>query len=197
MNDDRLNVVRVISNAKHTDGRQQRRYDHGVERRKPAELEQQHREHEQDGEDRHDHQVVKRTLLLGEGAAVLDANRRRQVKVGDRALDGGDAGAEVDPLEPRRDRDVALQVFAADFSLAGNFLDRGERAERTGPAGSADQQRVLDGSTDDRVDSGNRTRIVYGRSFSTTGVGAGSPCSIALMSSSISCGVKPARAAIA
>ena len=52
-------------------------------------------------------------------------------------------------------------------------------------------------STDWRADAGKRTRIVYGRSLKTTGVGAGSPWSIALTSSSISCGVKPARAATA
>ena len=46
-----------------------------------------------------------------------------------------------------------------------------------------------------RVFSGKRTRMVYARSFTTTGVVAGSPWRIALASSSISCGLKPARAA--
>ncbi len=39
--------------------------------------------------------------------------------------------------------------------------------------------------------------MVYERSFTTTGRGAGSPCRIALVSNSTSCGVKPARAVTA
>ena len=78
------------------------------------------------------------------GAAVLHADRRRQVQVGDRLLHGGDAGAQIDAFEARGHLDVALQVLAPDFGLAGQLLDRRQRAERGGPPGRADEQRVAD-----------------------------------------------------
>ncbi len=51
-------------------------------------------------------------------------------------------------------------------------------------------------SSDERVLGGKVTRRVYGRLLTITGTGAGSPWKMALASSSISCGVKPARAAM-
>ena len=66
------------------------------------------------------------------------------MQVGDRLLHRGDAGAEVDAFEPRRDGDVALQVLAAHLGLARHVLDRRQRAERAGAARRADQQRALD-----------------------------------------------------
>ena len=88
---------------------------------------------------------MERPLLLLVLAAVLDADRRRQIQAGDRSLGRCHAGAEVDPFEPRRHGDVPLQILAPHLGLAWDFFHRRQRAERPGPPGRAHEQRVLDG----------------------------------------------------
>ena len=82
------------------------------------------------------------------------------MQVGDGALHGPDARAQIKAFEPGGHRHVALQVLTSHFGLAGNLLDCRERAERTGPPVALTSSVFLMASTDARVDSGNRTRMV-------------------------------------
>jgi len=63
---------------------------------------------------------MERLLLLLVRAAVLDADARRKVKIGDRFLNAGDSGAEVRAFEAAGDGDHQLEVFAEDFVLRGS-----------------------------------------------------------------------------
>ena len=79
------------------------------------------------------------------GAAVLHADRRRQLQIGDRLLHRRDAGAQVDAFQPRRHFDLALQILAAHFGLARQLVDRGQRTQRGRSPGRVHQHRVLHG----------------------------------------------------
>ena len=134
MNDDTLKVVRVTSSAKkHTRRRENRGRQNRDRRGERSELEEQHKKDQHDREHQHGRQIAERLLLFLVGAAVLDADRGRQLQVGDGLLHRRDAGAHVDALEPRGHFDEALQVLAEDFGLPGLLVDR-RRASRAWPS---------------------------------------------------------------
>ena len=123
MNDEMLKVVPVTSSARNTpevESSAEAITASGAA--KLAELEQQHREHQHDRQDQHEHQVLERLLLLFE--------LRRRTR---RESPGGSFNSAIvcctaampsprfDAFEARRHRDVALQVLAADFGLARNL----------------------------------------------------------------------------
>ncbi len=56
---------------------------------------QQHHKNQHDGQQQHQHKIVKRFLLLLVGSAVDHADGRRQVQVVDRLLDGFDRAAQI------------------------------------------------------------------------------------------------------
>src|SRR3954464_10370978 len=70
-----------------TRGREQRRREDRDRRGVGPELEEEYQENQDDRQREHRRQVAKRLLLLAEGAAVLDANRWRQLQSRDRFLD--------------------------------------------------------------------------------------------------------------
>ena len=196
MNDETLNVVRVISSAKNTpevESTADDRIATGAEN--GPELEEQHEEDQHQRQQQHDDEIAERFLLLLVGAAVLHANRRRQLQIVDRLLHGRHARPQVDAFQPRRHFDVALQVLAQDFGLAGQLVDR-RPASRASPSRRSSSRASCCSwlrATRDRP-PGKRTRSVYGRSLMITGVVAGSPSTIADATVSSSSVVKPAFA---
>ena len=130
MNDERLNVVRVISSARNTPHVESSADDnHRDGRGEIAELEQQHHEDQHDRQRQHERQILERLLLLGVLAAVLHANAGRDVQVGDRLLNFRHAVSQIDVLEARGHLHVALQILADDFGLSRDLGHRGQRAD--------------------------------------------------------------------
>ena len=162
MNDERLNVVRVISKARKTpDVDSSADAITAIGAANAAEFEQQDREDQDDGQREHDHQIVKRLLLFGEQAAVLDPDRRRQMQIGDRALHRRDAGAEIDALRAVR----VTVTFRCRFSRRTSVwpgISSTVASEPSVPVRPVEltSSVFLIASTEARVDSGNRTRIV-------------------------------------
>ena len=78
----------------------------------------------------HKHQIVKRLLLLRIQPAVLDANGGGNVQSRHCLLHRCHARSEAHAFQPRRYRDVPLQVFAANFGLPGILLHGRQRAQR-------------------------------------------------------------------
>ncbi len=123
MNDEMLNVVPVTSSARNTpevESSAEARIAAGAA--KLPNFEQQHREHQHHRQRQHEQQIAERLLLFRVSAAVDHANRRRHVQVAHRLLHRLHAFAEADAFEAAGDGDVALQIFAADFGLAGFVL---------------------------------------------------------------------------
>ena len=143
MNDDTLNVVRVTSSARNTPDvdriADDRMATGGGER---TELEKQNEEDQHDRQHQHRREIAERFLLLLIGAAVFDADGRRQLQIGDGLLHGGDAGPHIDAFEACRHLDQPLKVLAANLDLARQLVDRRQRAERGGRARRADEHRV-------------------------------------------------------
>ena len=122
MNDETLNVVRVIKQREKDAGSgKNRRRQNRDRRREGSEFEQQHEENQHQRQQQNDHEIAERFLLFLVGAAVLDANRRRQLQVGDGFLHGRDAGAQVHAFQARRHFHIALQIVAKNLGLAGQF----------------------------------------------------------------------------
>ncbi len=109
---------------------EQRRREHGDGRGEAAEFEEEHHEDKDDGEGEDDNQILERLLLLFVLAAII-TRMGGDVQIGHGLLDAVHAFAKGDVFEAGGDGDVALQVFAADFGLAGNF----EKVARIAEAG--------------------------------------------------------------
>ena len=112
----------------------------------------------------HDLEIAERLLLLLIGAAVFDANRRRQLQLGDCLLHRGHARPHIHALEAGRHFDEPLQIFAADLRLARKLLDRGDSEPSVAvPPDELTSIVLLIASSDARADAGKRTRSGYGR----------------------------------
>ena len=183
MNDDTLNVVRVTSSARKTPEVERIADDRmatgGGER---SELEQQHQKDQDDRQHQHEREIAERLLLLLVRAAVLDANRRRQLQVGDRLLHRRDAGAQVDALRaapslrPRRCRfSRRTSVWPGSSSIARQRVRASPSRPTSSRASCCSSPRATT-----RSDAGKRTRSGYGRSLMITGAVAGSPSTIAM-----------------
>src|SRR5579862_8615942 len=107
-----------------------------------AELKEQDDEEKEQSQEEDVEEVTEGFLLLLEGAAVFDADGRRQVKGADGLLDGSHAGAEANAFEAGGDAHVTLGIFAANFGLAGVGVEDGEGAERGGTASGAEDRCV-------------------------------------------------------
>src|SRR5579862_5278552 len=107
-----------------------------------AELKEQDDEEKEQSQEEDVEEVTEGFLLLLEGAAVFDADGRRQVKGADGLLDGSHAGAEANAFEAGGDAHVTLGIFAANFVLAGVGVEDGEGAERGGTASGAEDRSV-------------------------------------------------------
>ena len=162
MNDETLNVVLVISSARNTPDVERIADDRiATGARERAEFEQQHEKNQHHREHQHDREIAERFLLFPIRAAVLHANGRRQLQIGDGFLHRRDAGAEIHAFQPRGHFDLALQILAAHFGLARKLFDRGQRIRawpfrRTSSRASV----LLIASSDARSDAGKRTRSV-------------------------------------
>src|SRR5262249_42288096 len=106
--------------------------------REAAKFKEQNNKKEHQRQDQNLEQFAERFLLLLIGAAVFDADRRRQMKTVHGLLYRGDTGAEANSFQTRRNLHEALGIFTANFRLPGIGGERSERAERSGEAGGAD-----------------------------------------------------------
>ena len=123
MNEERLNVVPVISSARNTPQvESSAEAQHRDGRGEIAEFEQQHDEDQHDGQHQHEHQVLERFLLLlvtgrrtARGCWAAGSARRWPAAPWPCRRPGSclRSGAVT--------CDVALQVLAADFGLAGDL----------------------------------------------------------------------------
>ena len=150
------------------------RSENGNRRGEVAELRQQHAEHQRQRQHQHPQQIVERLLLL------LDRCRHRSTRTRRRQVQSVTACCTFFMAVPRSEPssrpvtdDHALQVFAADFVLRRQLLNRRQRAERGGVARRAVEDGVLDGVERSAVSSGRRTRMVYGRPLAISGSVAG------------------------
>ena len=101
--------------------RQHRAEDDGHRFVERAELDQQHREDQQDGHDQDEHEIAKGFLLLLVKAAEFDRARRQRFVRAQLCADFGHRAAEVAAFQSRGDANILPQVFASQFELARLF----------------------------------------------------------------------------
>ena len=131
-----LNVVPVTNSARKTpEVESSAEGDDRGGRGEGAELKQQHREYQHHGQRQNLQQILERLLLFRVGSAVHDADGGRNVQFGHGLLHCFYSLSQAYAFKTPRHRDVALQILAANFGLAGFVLKFRQRTERRGFAG--------------------------------------------------------------
>src|SRR6516164_9502462 len=116
--------------------------ENGDGRGKSTEFEKKNDKEKSKSEYENHKKVAEGFLLFLVKATVFDADRRRQMKLVDGFLDGGNTRAEVRAFKAAGDLDEALEILAADFRLAGIGGHRGKRTERGGAPRCAGEKSV-------------------------------------------------------
>ena len=152
---------------------------------------------EHDREHQHDRQIAERLLLLPVRPAVLDADRRRQLQVGDRLLHGGDARCPCRRLRAAPSlRRAAAGSRGASSVWPGSSSIVVERSQRRGRPGRADEHRVAHRlERRARRRAGTARAPDTGRSLTSTGRRRRLASTIATVTVPSSSGVNPARSA--
>ena len=107
-----------------------------------AKLPDQYQEHRDRGRHQHQGQLMKRFLLLGIQAAVLQRNSGRQRKVPQALLDAGHRGAQIGSFDPGGNVDHRTQPLAIEFGALSAKSQRSHRRQRDRSAARGVNQRL-------------------------------------------------------